>query len=637
MNLGMFWPKIVPALAVVIVFAAVSSVRPQRALLPVAFILAALVARDLLASLFPIPTLPLLADLGILTLYVVWLRGYTGWKAPDWIYLVLNCLVAAAAVVGIFFPYLPQAEFMLGTWLLANVAYFAVAAGLVSALDTEKADIVLVSRFSVIAALFIYYLVTLLYGYENSIVQLIVAPASYLLPLGVLIASNAILHREGSQTAHFFSSNLEATYNFMENLGNAITAKIDLGNVLELIISAAVRNISADAGAILMVDEYEDILHVRATYGIYPPLGPVPEIVRVTPASLKRYFAETPIPIGETVLGETVRNGRPILIRDIRLDDRMAGNRADDILFISSLAAIPLVVRGRVLGVLSVLKRSENQFFEEVDFQHMETLAEYASITIDNLYTYSEVLEKREIEREVDIAAQIQQKLLPAGLPDVSTADIAVYNKPAKGVSGDYYDVFRLEQDKLGIAICDVAGKGIPAALVMVMIRSILHLIVSPARDAAATLTWVNRGISGRIDLDHFATIAYLIYDRKTREIQYSNAAHLPLMVYRQRTGTSFKVDTEGLPIGVEKDTRYEQKSFLLEEGDLVLMYTDGILEAMNTAGRQYGLGGLKKMVEKNAALPAAELVASISEDLRRFVGTERQHDDQTLLIMKAL
>jgi sigma-B regulation protein RsbU (phosphoserine phosphatase) len=637
MNLGILWPKIVPALAVVIVFAAIYRVRPQRALIPVLFILGALLARDLVGALLNIPILTLVVDMGILGLYGAWLRGYTGWKAPDWFFLAFNAVVAAAAVVDAFFPYIPQGEFFLGLWLLLNVAYFAVAAGLVSALDTEKADVILTSRFFVSAALFIYYLVTLLYGYDNAIVQSVVVPASYLLPLGLLIASNAILHREGRQSAQFFSSNLEATYNFMENLGNAITAKIDLASVLELIISAAVRNIKADAGAILMVDEYEDILHVRATSGIYPPLGPVPEIVRVTPASLKRYFAETPIPIGETVLGETVRSGRPVLIRDTRLDDRMSGNRADDILYVSSLAAIPLVVRGRVLGVLSVLKRSENQLFEDLDFQHMETLAEYASITIDNLYTYTEVLEKREIEREVDIAAQIQQKLLPAGLPEVSIADIAVYNRPAKGVSGDYYDVFRLEQDKLGIAICDVAGKGIPAALVMVMIRSILHLIASPARDAATTLTWVNRGISGRIDLDHFATIAYLIYDRRNREVQYSNAAHLPLMVYRRRTGTSFKVDTEGLPIGVEKETRYEQKSFFLEEGDMVLLCTDGILEAMNGAGRQYGLGSLKKMVEQNASLPAAELVDAISDDLRRFVGNARQHDDQTLLVMKAM
>jgi len=637
MNIGLLLPKLVPALFCIVMFAAVRRIRYVPGLRFVAVILAVMLGRDVLYVFTSVISYFPLADLAIITLYVFWLRTYTGRTRFDFVYLALNGLVCAAGVVNIFIPFFSQSEFFLGIWLLFNVAYFAVLTGLVSAIYTEKADIVLRSRAVVSAALFIVSIVTLLYGYDHPLVQSVLLPASYLIPGWLLLNYNALLHAEGAQSIQFYSSNLDATYGFMENLGNAITAKIDLSRVLEMIITAAVKNIGADAGAILMVDEYEDILRVRATYGIYPPLGSVPELARVTPASLKRYFAETPIPIGETVLGETVRSGKPNLIHDTREDERMRHNTDDDILFVSSLAAIPLVVRNRALGVLSVLKRAENQFFDERDFQHLTTLAEYASITIDNLYTYTEVLEKREFERELDIAAQIQRKLLPDRLPDLETAEIAVYNMPAKGVSGDYYDVFRLDDDTIGVAICDVAGKGIPAAMVMVMIRSILHLIVSTQRDAATTLNWINRGITGRIELDHYATIAFYLYDQKKREILYSNAAHLPLLVHRLRAGTTFKLDTEGLPIGIEKDARYEQKRFSVEPGDVIILCTDGILEAMNPAGQQYGLGGLKRMVEKHAALPAAELVEAIRGDLVRFVGTARQQDDQTLLLLKAL
>jgi sigma-B regulation protein RsbU (phosphoserine phosphatase) len=636
MNLGILWPKLFPALLVVFLFAAVYRLRPVASLRWVVVIVAVMLARDILFSLIPEHHVYLLTDLGIMVLYVLWLRSFTGWRRSDTLLVALDAAICAAAVLNIFFPLVTEGDFFLGLWLIINVAYFAVVTGLVSALDTEKADVVLRSRFPLTAALFIQYLIVLLYGYESGAVQTILVPASYLVPAFLVLSYNSLTHRERQQSEQFYSSNLDSTYGFMENLGNAITAKIDLSRVQEIIISAAVRNIGADAGAILMVDEYEDILRVRATYGIYPPLGPVPELARVTPAALKRYFAETPIQIGQTVLGETVKTGNPAFIRDARLDERLRENTRDDILLVSSLAAVPLVVRGRVLGVLSVLKRVENQFFEERDFQHLTTLAEYASITIDNLYTYMEVLEKREFEREVDIAAQIQQKLLPGRLPELETASLAVYTLPAKGVSGDYYDVFRVEKDKLAMVVCDVAGKGIPAAMVMVMIRSILHLIVSPQRDAAATLNLINHGITGRIDLDHFATIGFLVYDQGKREILYSNAAHLPLLVYKQSTGTTFKVDTGGLPIGIEKGTRYEQKRFKVEKGDCVLMFTDGILEAMNPTGQQYGLSGLKHVVERCAVLPAAELVSAIREDLARFVGSARQHDDQTLLIMKA-
>ena len=291
----------------------------------------------------------------------------------------------------------------------------------------------------------------------------------------------------------------------------------------------------------------------------------MPALAKVNTAALKRYFQETPIPIGETILGEAVKSGQALLVRDAREDPRLGANREDDILFVSSLIAVPLVVSKRVLGVISALKRAENRHFQDTDFQHLKTFAEYASITIDNLYTYLEVLEKRQIEREVDIAAEIQQKLLPGELPRWSSGSLAVHSRPARGVSGDYYDVLPLDQDKVALLVCDVAGKGIPAAMVMIMIRSILHLLVSPRLEAAATLTGINRGITGRIDVDHFATIGLVIYDQAKRQAVYSNAAHLPLLVYRASAAKLLQVDTEGLPIGVE--TRGQVRAEALRAG----------------------------------------------------------------------
>jgi sigma-B regulation protein RsbU (phosphoserine phosphatase) len=638
MNLGILWPKLAPALLVLVFWAAVYRTRRLPPLWFIAGIVALMLGRDILYAFLPLVQVYLIADLGVLVLYVLWLRAYTGARRIDVPWFALNAAAAAAAAgaAGIVFPGWAQIEFAVGLSLLLDVAYIAVVMGLVSAAEGEQAGVVVRSRTILAAALFLVQLAALLYGYGYPVVQAVVIPLSYIAPAWLCFSYNRVLHAEAAQSIEFYSSSLDATYDFMEHLGNAITAKIDLPQVLSIIVSAAVKNVGADAGAILMVDEYQDLLRVKATYGIHPPLGPVPELARLTPASLKRYFTETPIPFGETVLGQAVTSGQALFIRDVRQDERMRPNAADDILFCSSLIAIPLVVRDRVLGVLSVLKRAENQFFEQRDYHEVETLADYASITIDNLYTYSEVLEKREIEREVDIAAQIQRRLQPARLPEIPTAALAVYNRPARGVSGDYYDVFQLDDDRIGIVICDVAGKGIPAALVMVMIRSVLQLIVSAGRDAAATLDWVNRGITGRIDVDHFATLAFLIYDQKKREVRYANAAHLPLLLHRRGSGRMFKVDTEGLPIGVERTTRYQQKCFTLEEGDLLILCTDGIPEAMNPAGKQYGMAGLCRVVDQNAALPVEELATAIQQDIARFVGSARQHDDQTLLMLQA-
>jgi sigma-B regulation protein RsbU (phosphoserine phosphatase) len=635
MNFSILWAKLFLSLSLLGVLAAFSRGRkfPGAALLFALFSL--LIARDVAYSLFPLPSLVPLSDIGVLALLLIWSRVVTEKWPADRIYLALNAAFLAAGIFLGFVPLITLSPFAIGLFLLADLIYLAIAMGLASSYTARNVALVSRTRFLLLSVLFVTHVVTLLYGYENAWVHWVILPPIYVSFFSILAACERFDREELGSSIQFYSSSLDSTYAFMENLGGAITAKIDLPRIMEIIIESAVHNIGADSGAILMVDEYQDVLRVRATHGIYPPLLEVPDIVKVRASSLKQYFADTPIPIGTTVLGESVKSGLAVFVRDCREDSRMQQNSRDDILFVSSLLAIPLVVGNRVLGVISALKRAENQYFSDLDFQHLKTFADYASITIDNLYTYVEVLEKRQMEREVDIAAQIQKRLLPAHLPELPRASLAVYSVPARGVSGDYYDVITLDKDRVALIICDVAGKGIPAAMVMVMIRSIVHLLVGPGRDAAATITDINQGITGRIEIDHFATIGFLIYDQNHREAQYANAAHLPLMVYRARTRTLSKLDAKGLPIGVERGASYEQKRLHVEPGDMLVLCTDGIIEAMNVDSQQYTLGRLKTVIERDAGGGAEKLLAAIRADVGLHVGTARQHDDQTLLLLQ--
>jgi sigma-B regulation protein RsbU (phosphoserine phosphatase) len=634
MNLSLLWSKLFVSLVLLAFLLARRRRWQQSSLTPLGILFALLAVRDAAFSVFPHPLLIPLSDIAALSLLLIWVRVATRRWPSDGIFFALNGAFLVFSVVMSVVPLVPVTAFIVGLVLLADVVYLAIVMGLVSPFTAENATLIARTRFPLISALFVAHVISLLYGYGEPLLHWVVLPVLYLAFGSILLSVDRVIHEAQVASIRFFSSNLESTYEFMENLGSAITARIDLPRVMEIIISSAVRNIGADAGAILMVDEYLDVLQVRATYGIYPPLLPVAEIAKVRTTSLKRSFLETPIPIGKTVLGEAVSAGTAIMIRDCREDPRMAENTRDDILFVSSLIAIPLVVGDRILGVISALKRAEHQHFTDLDFQHLKTFADYASITIDNLYTYLEVLEKRQMEREIDIAAQIQQRLLPSQLPRLSSGSLAVHSLPARGVSGDYYDVLPLDGNRVALVICDVAGKGIPAAMVMVMIRSIVHLFVGPSRDAAAMLTGINQGITGRIDIDHFATIGILVYDQARREVQYANAAHLPLLVFRRRTGTLHRLDAEGLPIGVERGACYEQKRFTVEPGDCLVLCTDGVLEAMNTEGRQYSLGRLKIVIERAADGGAEKLVQAIREDVARHVGSARQHDDQTLLAL---
>jgi sigma-B regulation protein RsbU (phosphoserine phosphatase) len=634
-NFSILWAKLFICLVLLGTLAALTRSRkvPGAALLFILFSL--LVARDVAFSIFPHPLLVPLSDIGVLALLLIWSRVATERWPADTAYLVVNGLLCAAGISNAVVPIIPLGSFEIGLLLIADVLYIAIAMGLMSPYNSRNVTLISRTRFVLISVLFVSHIITLLYGYDPYWVHGVVLPAAYAAFFSILFTAERFDRAELERSIQFYSSSLDSTYDFMENLGGAITAKIDLPRVMEIIIDSAVHSIGADSGAILMVDEYQDVLRVRAINGIYPPLLQVPDIVKVRASSLKQYFNETPIPIGQSVLGESVKSGVAIMIRDCHQDPRMTQNSRDDILFVSSLIAIPLVVGNRVLGVISALKRTTNQYFTDEDFQHLRTFADYASITIDNLYTYLEVLEKRQMEREVDIAAQIQRRLLPAQIPSLPGVALAVHSVPARGVSGDYYDIIPLDGNKVVLIICDVAGKGIPAAMVMVMIRSIVHLLVAPGRDAAATLTEINKGITGRIEIDHFATIGILIYDQGRREVQYANAAHLPLLVYRNRTRTLAKLDAKGLPIGVEREAQYEQKRLHVQSGDMLVFCTDGIIEAMNAGGQQYTLGRLKNVIENGAAGGADKLVQAIREDVSLHVAGARQHDDQTLLLLQ--
>jgi sigma-B regulation protein RsbU (phosphoserine phosphatase) len=381
-----------------------------------------------------------------------------------------------------------------------------------------------------------------------------------------------------------------------------------------------------------MLDEFQKALKYRAIVGTYYPPFNVPDRVKIKSSQLEEYLYSANIEIGQTLLGESFQKAEPVYIQNTQRDGRLT---QDGQLAVSSLMVVPLVVAKRILGVISVSKQSWGQFFSTEDFEHLKAFADYASLSIDMHLTYLEVLEKKQIERELGIAAEIQKKLVPRRLPQMNKTELAIHSLPARGVSGDYYDVFRLDPQKLIILVGDVAGKGIPAALVMVMIHSIFHLIASPKRDIATTLTWINRGLIGQVDIDRYATLSILCYDEASRSLQYSNAAHHPLLVYRCGADKLEQVDTEGLPIGIDRSSAYRMKSIGLSPGDIALMYTDGITEAMNPEGEQYTLERLSGVIRSHCAKKAEELKKVIEEDLNRFTGTARQHDDQTLVILK--
>ncbi|MFW6212351.1 MAG: PP2C family protein-serine/threonine phosphatase, partial [Spirochaetota bacterium] len=560
---------------------------------------------------------------------------YTGKNAGFQIGVLLGGVGVILEILGLIAGVSPAIRALIDIYMVIMVIVLLIILSNITERNGPTAWEVIESR-----RLFAYYIPILLLltvlPYDGPLAQYIVVPSLSLPHLWLCLRYYNFYDSRQSTQIDFTRGYIASIFNFMETIGHAMTEHLQIDRVLDYILDAILSSTKADAAAALLIDEYRDELRVRSTRGFYPPPYAVPQVALSKRGGVETYFRSQPIPIGDTVLGEAVQSGKPIFIRDAFSDERMQHNR-EEATYVSSIIVLPLRVEERVLGVVSFVNRKSGSYFDDDDFERCRVFSDYASLTLANLYAHMQVLEKQEIEQEVGIAADIQRRLLPIQLPRLPGSEIASFTNPARGVSGDYYDILPLnEKGRCALVVCDVAGKGVPASLVMVMIRTIIHLVARGGRSASNIVSWINRGIAGEIDIERFATLTVVEYDPETRTVSYSNAAHHPPLLVRANNGAFEKLDTEGLPIGLEQKVEYGEGTVQLESGDMIVLYTDGIIEALNEKHEQYEEERLVRTIKANAHCRPKEIINAIKEDITEFVGRAKQHDDQTVLVLKA-
>jgi serine phosphatase RsbU (regulator of sigma subunit) len=245
-------------------------------------------------------------------------------------------------------------------------------------------------------------------------------------------------------------------------------------------------------------------------------------------------------------------------------------------------------------------------------------------------------IESRIMEEQIEMAKEIQEGLNPTGFYEKGGIQIKGYTKAARGVGGDYFDYIDIDDDKVGALISDVSGKGVPASLVMVMIRTVFTSYITRSDIQCSRLvSAINDSLGADFAADKFATLFFLIYDRRTEKIAFSNAGHGPLFCYRTSLKSCTVTKLEGMPIGIDVDAEYRQAEVKLNPGDMVILYTDGVTEMRSEQGEEYGIQRLNKLVVDNSHLNAEEFVRLLVEDLETFRGQEPPHDDTTILILK--
>jgi len=298
-----------------------------------------------------------------------------------------------------------------------------------------------------------------------------------------------------------------------------------------------------------------------------------------------------------------------------------------------SIVISDLVVKGKELGVIYIVEDREKLSYS--DEATISALAIQVAIAINNALIYSELIIKERLDNELEVASNIQKKLLPQSLGDINGVEIAQYFNPAKEVGGDYYDYSLSGDNKLWITIGDVSGKGVPAAFLMALIRSVLKTLEYKDSYPLEVLTDLNDIIYPDISEDMFVTIFHSQYDFLTKTLYYSNAGHNPLILYKARTGEVIEENVKGVAIGFLEFYDYKMGKVKLEKGDVLLYYTDGLTEAENPRKELYGIERLKEVIGGNYDMTAEGIKVELLASLNEFVEEKEQIDDMTFVILK--
>lgn len=296
---------------------------------------------------------------------------------------------------------------------------------------------------------------------------------------------------------------------------------------------------------------------------------------------------------------------------------------------------LPLRQQGVTCGMLCLGKKMTGQPYQPDDVEFLVALGNLALVSIQNSYLIDEQIEKERLEKEMRLAREIQEGLLPREIPTLPGAEIATLALPSREVGGDYFDVVPLSDNRVLIAIADVTGKGVPASLLMANLQACLHVMVPMDLTLEEATAHMNRVICQNTGFDKFITAFSAIYHADTGELEYVNAGHEPPIVIREQ-GDTEELEKGGLLLGVMKNMPYERGTVMLKPGDAVVMFTDGVTEAMGVEEEEYTVERLKDCLGKNHQRSAQEIIDCVQDDINTFTGKVAVlSDDRTMVVLK--
>lgn len=412
----------------------------------------------------------------------------------------------------------------------------------------------------------------------------------------------------------------------------ALLARVaDVDRVLDIALDSALDVLNLDAGAVVLFepdadglaasDREEDLVHKAARH-------------------LSKEWLDSSVPLSrDRIFDRLALKGQVVTSMDMRADDRILDRDRVSAEGLRACIHAGLVIAGRPIGVVRLYSRTVRSFTDS-EKRLLKSIAQQAALGVEQTRLLEIKQHERQVQRQLNVAADIQRRMMPKTVPVRAGLDLAARSRPSLELGGDFYDIFEIG-DRIGIALGDAVGKGIPAALMVAAVRATLRAQPTPDESPAGMLTRVNRAMARDAQPGEFATVFCAIIDPDTRRLECATAGHDPPMLVRRRDGaiTVTDLDVSGLVAGVDANETYTGTTVDLEHGDLVIAYTDGVTDTLDFDVRRFTKDALREAVYAIARhepdATAQRVLQHIFWSLRQHAGLATQADDQTVVVLR--
>lgn len=397
-------------------------------------------------------------------------------------------------------------------------------------------------------------------------------------------------------------------------VGKKLSGSLDLDELLEAIMDSLKRVVKYDGGGVFLLNPEKNEIDSIYARGYDSEVDP-----------------HLQLKVGQGLIGHVARDGQPVIVPDVSKDDRYFNSRPET----NSEIVVPMRLDNRIIGVLN-LESDHLNFFGQHDLLLIEAFASQAAVSVERARNHTRLIQSKKIEEQLNIAREIQRSFLPIRDPKIKGYDVAGRNVSSGEVGGDYYGFIDIVEGQTGVAIADVSGKGIPAALIMASYRASLIAEIRNNYSIRTICEKVNRLMCESIKPGNFVTSVYGVLDSVNHVLTFANCGHnLPFVL---RVSGEVAYLREGGPVmGVDPTGTYREQPIYLEPGDVAVLYTDGVTEVFDDDGVEFGLERLIEVVRSNRDKRSSEIEDAIYHTVHSYAGSDHMFDDLTMVVVKRL